>query len=48
MINGEERDYWRNCFAIQYDTGLVTDKCVYKVVLPDYMQEQFATRDIYE
>ena len=48
MINGEERDYWRNCFAVQYDTGLVSDKCVYKVVLPDYVAKSFATRDIVE
>lgn len=36
---------YKNCFAIQYDTGKGTDKAIFKTYLPEYMWEQFNTRD---
>lgn len=36
---------YRNCFAIQYETGHNMDKALFKTILPDYMWEKLNTRD---
>ena len=36
---------YRNCFAIQYETGHNMDKALFKTILPDYMLEKLNTRD---
>ena len=45
LIADTKTTYYRNCFAIQYDTGFSTDKTIFKTELPDYMWEAFNTRD---
>ena len=47
MLNGVDSENWRNCFAVQYDVGNDTDKVIYKTVLPNYMLQEFKTRDDY-
>lgn len=45
-INSDENsNVYRNCFAIQYDTGLNTGKAIIKSVLPDDVWATFNTRD---
>lgn len=44
-INDPTTDAYDNCFAILYDTGKRVDKAIIKVNLPDYMFQQFNTRD---
>lgn len=45
-INSDENsNVYRNCFAIQYDTGLNTGKAIIKAVLPDDVWATFNTRD---
>lgn len=36
---------YNNCFAIQYDTGLHSDKAIFKTFLPLEIEENFNTRD---
>lgn len=45
LICHKEGNYYNNCFAIQYDTGLRQDKAIFKTVLPQYMWEEFNTRE---
>lgn len=46
LINNEESEYYRNCFAIKYDTGYKVDNCIIKAILPDEMSKSFRTRDV--
>ena len=48
FINDKASNSYRNCFAIQYDTGADSDKTIFKTVLPDSMVEVFKTRDFNE
>ena len=36
---------FNNCFAILYDTGLHTDKAIFKTYLPLDIEREFNTRD---
>lgn len=47
-INDKSTNRWQNCFAILYDTGVDVDKAIYRTVVPQYMLEQFKTRDYNE
>lgn len=47
-INDKSTNRWQNCFAILYDTGVDVDKAIYRTVVPQYMLEQFKTRDFNE
>lgn len=40
-----QSEKYRNCFAVQYDTGNDSGKGMYKVILPADMQKSLATRD---
>jgi hypothetical protein len=46
LINNPESTGYKNCFAIQYDTGKSADKAIIRAELPDYMWEQFNTREV--
>lgn len=45
-ITRNEKGKYTNCFAIQYDTGVDSNKGIIKSVVPLEMQQQFATRTI--
>lgn len=45
LINENEANAFSHCFAIQYDTGLDTNKLMFKSVIPDEMENYFRTRD---
>ena len=44
-IADPESTKYNNCFAIQYDTGLHSDKAIFKTFLPLEIEENFNTRD---
>lgn len=48
LICNQQTEYYRNCFAIKYDTGYKVDKCIIKAIVPDNMEQSFRTRDILE
>ena len=45
-INSGVTEYYRNCFAVKYDTGYSIDKCIIKLSLPEEIQNVFKTRKI--
>ena len=45
-INSGVTEYYRNCFAVKYDTGYSIDKCILKLSLPEEIQNVFKTRKI--
>lgn len=48
-INDESKiNRYRNCFAIQYDTGVNVGKAIIKADFPDDIRESFNTRDVME
>ena len=46
MITSDVKGNYRNCFAIQYDTGKDVNKGIIKSVVPPEMVKQFETRTV--
>ncbi len=47
-INESETEYYRNCFAVKFDTGYKVDNCIIKAILPPKMEKTLRTRDVLE
>lgn len=47
-INDSTTEYYRNCFAVKFDTGYKVDNCIIKAILPPKMEKKLRTRDVLE
>jgi hypothetical protein len=46
MINDENNEKYRNCFAVNYDIGYETNKAIVKAIIPDNIGSNLNTRDV--
>ena len=44
-ICNDQANEFSHCFAVQYDTGIDTNKVMCRTVMPDDLREHFNTRD---
>ena len=45
-ISSQSSEYYRNCFAVKFDTGYKVDKCIIKSIVPEDIGKTFRTRDV--
>jgi hypothetical protein len=46
LINEQTTEFYRNCFAVKFDTGYKVDNCIIKAVVPEEVSKKFRTREI--
>jgi len=44
-INDAKNEKYRNCFAVNYDTGYTSNKAIIKAVFPQEIIDKLKTRD---
>lgn len=45
-VNSEKTEFYRNCFAVKFDTGYKVDKAIIKACVSEEMSTIMATRDV--
>lgn len=46
VLNSDESEFYRNCFAVKFDDGHKVDNALIKVQVPKELSEAFQTRDV--